>query len=110
MASAAESNIEGCKVVSMEKDGCPDIKKYTMMLEEGYGFVHVVNNDTSSSYKESVNYLKFEGLELMKPYKGSSYDLMVKPGESKTVVIRQVEPSGYSMSSQAQAGVILGED
>ena len=88
MGSAAESGIEGCKITTMEKDGCPDIKKYSMILEEGYGFVHVVNDNASSSYKETVNFVKFDGLEIMKPYKGSSYDLLVKPGERKTIVIR----------------------
>lgn len=34
------------------------------MTEEGYGYVHIVNNDDEAVYKESINYTKFEKLQL----------------------------------------------
>ena len=58
------------------------------MTEEGYGYVHIKNDDPEAVYKESINYTKFEKLELQKPFRGTSYEIEVKPGERKTVVIR----------------------
>ena len=58
------------------------------MTEEGYGYVHIVNNDDEAVYKESINYTKFEKLQLQKSFKGTSYEVEVKPGEKKTVVLR----------------------
>ena len=48
-------------------------------------------------YKESVEYSKFDGMEFLKPFSGNSYDLVVKPGEHKFVIIR-VKVAGYSSS------------
>lgn len=46
----------------------------------------------------------------MKPFKGTGYDVMVKPGEKKTVMIRQDKPTGFSMSSSMQNGVVYGKE
>lgn len=110
MASCAEQQLSGTKVVNFEKEGAPNIKKYTCIAEEGYGFVHIVNDEKTCSYKENVNYTKFDGLELMKPFKGTAYDVMIKPGEKKTVMIRQNKATGFSMSSSMQNGVIYGKE
>jgi len=80
--------LSGTKAVNFEKSSAPNVKKYTCVAEEGYGFVHIVNDEKSCTYKETVNYTKFEGLELMKPYSGSGYEIEVKPGEKKTVLIK----------------------
>lgn len=50
------------------------------MTEEGYGYVHIVNDEEEASYRESCNYTKFEKLELLPPFKGQSYDVTVGPG------------------------------
>lgn len=77
------------------------------MTEEGYGYVHVVNNDDEAVYKESINYTKFEKLQLQKPFKGTSYEIEVKPGERKTVVLRQMDPTGFGMASQIMMSAVL---
>lgn len=46
----------------------------------------------------------------MKPYKGTGYDIVVKPGEHKTVLIRQNVPTGFSMSSSMQNGIVYGKE
>ena len=88
MGSCAEQGLAEQKETNFESQGASDITKYFAMTEEGYGYVHIVNNETEAVYKESINYTKFEKLELQKPFKGTSYEIEVKPGEKKTVVIR----------------------
>ena len=34
------------------------------MTEEGYGYVHVVNDDDEAIYRENINYTKFDKLQL----------------------------------------------
>ena len=58
------------------------------MCEEGYGYVHIVNNEEQAEYTETVNYTKFDRLSLLKPFKGTSYSVTLKPGEKRTIVIR----------------------
>jgi len=53
-----------------------------MLTEEGYGFSCYLNNSDDSTLKETVTYTKFEGLSLLKPYKDSSYEVTVAPGET----------------------------
>ena len=77
------------------------------MTEEGYGYVHIVNNEAEARYKESVSYTKFGRLSLLKPFKGDGYEIEVGPGQSKTVVIRQDDPTGFSMASQLRMSAVL---
>ena len=58
------------------------------MTEEGYGYVHIVNDEEEARFKEKIEYTKFDKLSLLKPYKGDSYEVEVGPKESKTIVIR----------------------
>ena len=107
MGSCAEQGLAEQKVTTFESQGSPDIKKYFAMTEEGYGYVHVVNDDPEAVYKESINYTKFEKLELQKPFRGTSYEIEVKPGERKTVVIRQNDPTGFGMASQIMMSAVI---
>lgn len=50
--------------------------------------MHFVNDEEECEYKETVNYTKFEGVSLMKPFKGTGYSVSLKPGEKRTIVIR----------------------
>lgn len=62
--------------------------------------MHFVNDEEECEYKETVNYTKFEGVSLMKPFKGTGYSVSLKPGEKRTIVIRQDDPLGYSLNQQ----------
>ena len=44
---------------------------------------------------------------MQKPQKGTSYDVEVKPGERKTIVFRQMDPTGFSMASQIMMSAVL---
>ena len=77
------------------------------MTEEGYGYVHIVNGDAESRFKEKVEYTKFDRLSLLKPFKGDSYEVDVGPGECKTVVIRQNDPTGFSMASRMRMQAVI---
>ena len=77
MGSCAEQELAEGKVTNFEEQGAPGITKYFAMTEEGYGYVHIVNDETEARYREHINYTKFDKLELMKPLKGQSYDIEV---------------------------------
>ena len=110
MASCAEQELaeEGQrKTTNFAEQGAPDITKYFAMTEEGYGYVHIVNGDTEARYRENINYTKFEKLQMMKPQKGTSYDIEVLPGQKKTIVFRQMDPTGFAMASQIMMSAVL---
>lgn len=75
------------------------MKKQFGMTEEGYGYVHYRNDEEEAELTEVVNYTKFDHLSLLKPYKGQSYSVTVKPGQRATIVIRQNDPYGFSITS-----------
>ncbi len=72
--------------------------------------MHLENKSVGSTVRECVTYTKFEGLKLMKPYKGESYELEVKPGESKTLLIKQVDNKGYALASASTVQVQMSDD
>lgn len=76
------------------------------MTEEGYGYVHIVNDEAEAKYRENINYTKFDKLQLQKPQKGTSYDIEVLPGTKKTIVFRQMDPTGFSMASQIMMSAV----
>jgi len=95
------------KVTNFAEQGAPGITKYFAMTEEGYGYVHIVNNEAEAKYRENINYTKFDKLELQKPFKGTSYDIEVMPGQKRTVVFRQMDPTGFAMASQIMMSAVL---
>lgn len=64
MASCAVQGLAEQKLTVFEEQGAPEIKKYFAITEEGYGYVHIVNNEKEARYTESINYTKFDRLEL----------------------------------------------
>lgn len=109
MASCAEQGLAEQKVTSYEAQGAPLVKKHFAMAEEGYGYIHIVNDEEEATFTEVVNYTKFDKLTLLKPFKGQGYSVTVKPGERRTVVIRQDDPLGFSLASQImQSSFALG--
>ena len=103
MASCAvQEHPENSKTITFEGQGAPNITRYFAMTEEGYGYVHIVNDEEEARFKEKIEYTKFDKLSLLKPYKGDSYEVEVGPKESKTIVIRQNDPTGFSMASRTR--------
>jgi len=58
------------------------------MRPEGYGYYYFENYSTGAIIKEIVNYTTLEGLMLVEPYRGTSYEVNVKPGENKIVLLK----------------------
>ena len=104
MASKCSQNLEGVTIIDFASQGAPEIKKYKCFGEEGYGFFHFVNESKSATLKEKVSFTTFKGLALCKPQQGSSYDISVGPGQSKTILIK-CDPEGYAMSTSSSTSV-----
>lgn len=91
----------------MESKGAKEIKKYKGFLPEGYGFVYIVNNEESATFKEKCNYTTFTGLTLLSPQQGASYDIEVAPKSTKMVLLR-CSPDGYSLGLSTMTSVLMG--
>jgi hypothetical protein len=98
------------KVQTFESDGAPECYKYSQMCAEGYGYTFFENKTEDATIKEIVTYTKFEGLELIKPYKGSGYEVQVKPGDQKIILLRQTVPYGYSLSFSYSSNIIFSPE
>ena len=76
------------KRIDFSSEGAPNCFKYTDMCQEGYGYVYFENMTDDATLKESVTYTRFENLELVKPFKGTNYEVNVPPGENLIVLLR----------------------
>lgn len=61
------------KRIDFASEGAPNCYKYSDMGNDGYGYVYFENRSTDASIKETVNYTRFENLELVRPFKGIAY-------------------------------------
>ena len=75
----------------------PAVVKSTVTSEFGYLMIVIKNGSQSSTYKENVEFPKFEGLTLVDPEEGNGYEIAVEAGETKVVLIKQ-ECRGYGYS------------
>lgn len=80
------------------------------MLPEGYGYNFFCNNSKHASIKEVVTYTRFQGLELVKPFSGDGYEVLVKPQEKKIVLLRQTNPTSYNLSFTFSSTILLNTE
>ena len=80
--------------------GAPELVKYSGVRADGYGFFHYVNA-SSKALRETVTFKKFTGLQLLPPHSGGRFEVNVQPGATVTVLLKQVDHKGYSMSYSA---------
>lgn len=92
--------LDGVTMVDFAAKGAPEIKKYKAFQDEGYGFIYIVNDSKEATFKEVVKYTNFQGLKLLKPQFGSSYDIEVKPGQTKMILL-WCDSEGYGMGSSS---------
>lgn len=85
------------EVIKFTNEGAPNCLKYTNTTPEGYAYIYFENNEEDATLIEDVKYTKFEGLKLMHPFSGTSYRVVVGPGETKIVLIKQIEINGYNL-------------
>lgn len=69
----------------------------------------IENSDDSSTYQLSMNYPKFEGLTLLTPESGNGYQVSVKAGDSRIILIKQ-DCQGFSYSSSYSSQVLMSDD
>ena len=90
-------------------EGEPACFKYSGMCQEGYGYNYFENFSTGAIIKEIVNYTTLEGLKLMEPYRGTSYEVNVKPKETKIVLLKQTLKN-YNLSFSYSSNIIYMPD
>lgn len=93
ISSAKKQN----KIFRFQSDGAPNCLKYSNTSPEGYTYIYIENNEEDTTLVENVNYTKFEGLKLLEPFSGTSYQVQVGPGQRQIVLIKQLELSGYNL-------------
>ena len=93
ISSAKKQN----KVFRFQTDSAPNCLKYSNTSNEGYTYIYIENNEEDTTLIENVNYTKFEGLKLLEPFSGTSYQVKVGPGQRQIVLIKQLELSGYNL-------------
>jgi len=80
------------------------------MCQEGYGYNFFCNNSLNASIKEVVTYTRFQGLELVKPFSGDGYEVLVKPQQNKIVLLRQTNPTSYNLSFTFSSTILLNTE
>jgi hypothetical protein len=93
--------------LSYESDGAPECSKYSGMMKEGYGYTYFRNNSDDATIKEAVNYTMFDGLELVSPFKGTSYEVLVPPKSSAIVLMKQTSITGINLSFSYTSVIIF---
>ena len=68
------------------------------MRREGYGFTYFKNDTEDATIKEAVTYTMFDGLELVPPFKGTSYEVSIPPKTSEIVLMKQTSVTRYNLS------------
>ena len=61
--------------------------------------MHIENQDSEATYSENVDFTRFKNLQILKPEQGLSYQIKVGPNSSKTVILKQMTPYGFQLSS-----------
>lgn len=84
-------------VVRFTNEDAPNCYKYTNVTPEGYAYIYFENKEEDATLIEDVKYTKFEGLKLLPPFYGTSYYVKIGPGESKIVLIKQVDLTGFNL-------------
>jgi len=72
------------------------------MTPEGYTYIYLENKEEDSTLLNDVKYTQFDGLTLLPPYSGTSYSLVVGPGENKIVLLKQIDLTGFCILSSTQ--------
>ena len=112
-AIVAESELGGENImqVAMEHKNAPSIVKLTTKkaTESGYLWTLVKNGEKDKRYKQVVNYTKFEGLTLLKPFEGNKYELSCEAGQANCVIIK-CNTNGYAFQEEISEQVIVPDE
>ena len=78
-------------IYSFSADNAPNCRKYSNRTPEGFLYIYIENDENGTIFVENVNYTTFEGLELLKPFSGTSYNVEVESGSSQIILIKQLK-------------------
>ena len=106
-AEAIVATGEGIETKVNDED--ENIIKHTLSTDFGYSVIFIKNGSESSAYKETVTYNKFDGQTMMPPESGTQYDVLVKAGTTKIILIK-LSCRGYSSSYSYSSSVQMGDD
>ena len=90
-------------------DGAPNCSKYSNSVPEGFTYLYFENYEEDATLIEDVKYTKFEGLELLKPFHGTSYHIEVGPGKTEIILIKHLQLNEYNLIFSYQSSIQFGE-
>ena len=96
-------------MLRFDQDGAPNCRKYSGSTIEGYSYIYVENLEEDAKLIEDVKYTKFEGLQLLPPFHGTSYHIEVGPGQSQLILIKHIEVNEYNLIFSYQSSIQFGE-
>lgn len=79
---------QGKSVEKSAPEEAPDCEILEVSTEFGYSAYVVNNGEANITYEEDAEFPDFEGVRLLAPAKGNTFQLRVEPGELKMVVMR----------------------
>ena len=83
--------------------------KYSNSVPEGFTYLYFENFEEDATLIEDVKYTKFEGLELLKPFHGTSYHIEVGPGKTEIILIKHLQLNEYNLIFSYQSCVSFGK-
>lgn len=102
------AKIQNC-VLRFEQEGAPNCYKYSASTAEGYTYIYFENKEEDATLVEDVKYTKFEGLKLLSPFSGTNYKVVIGPGESEIILIKQLELNEYNLIFSYQSSIQFGK-
>jgi len=99
-------------MTKFEQEGAPECVKYSCdnnFTPEGFSYIYFVNKEEDVTLVEDVKYTKFSGLKLLPPYSGSSYQIEIKPGEEKIILIKRVDTKDFSLAYSSNTNFKFGK-
>ena len=88
----------------------PNIITYELKTDYRYLMTMIYNEDPAgATYNLNMTYPKFKGMTLLPPFSGEGYEVSVKSGESKVIMIK-LDCKGYSYSSSYSDSIILSDE
>lgn len=85
--------------VDYGKNGFQGVYKYHEFLPEGFGYIYIKNTSQTIALREKTYFKVFKNLRLLPPFKESSYEAIVNPGQSCFILIKVIGEGEYRLES-----------
>lgn len=79
---------QGQQVEASAPEEAPDCQILDVSTDFGYSAYVVNNGEANITYEEDAEFPEFEGVQLLAPETGNTFQLRAEPGELKMVVMR----------------------